>query len=132
MATSSAPGHDPGQAFDLSRGTYWSEGAEGDGIGQAMVFLFDVPVELDTIVVAPGASGSPEAFTSQPRPRELHIAFDDGTGIDVTLQDEPRPQSIALERTKRVRRVEVTISSVYKSATGSDTSITEVEFRKKA
>lgn len=132
MATSSGPGHDPAQAWDLDRSTYWSEGAEGDGIGQAIAFLFDAPVELDAIVVVPGAPGGVEAFTSQPRPRELHIAFDDGTGIDVTLRDDPRPQTISLERTKRVGRVEVTISSVYKSATGSDTSITEVEFRKKA
>lgn len=131
QATSSAPDHDPILARDGFNNTYWAEGAEGDGIGQTITFIFDGKVDIDRIVITPGASEPPEAFITQPRPKDLHIVLDNGTSLDVTLKDELDDQGFAVKKGKGVSKVEVTISSVYKSTQGSDTSISEVEFFKK-
>lgn len=128
-ATSSAPDHDASRAWDRAPDTYWSEGAEGDGIGHVLTFVFDGAVDVHRIVVTPAPA---DAFSRQPRPRDLHIVLDDDRSLDVTLRDVPEPQAFAVENGHGVTRIAVTISGVYRSPHGSDTSIAEVEFFRRA
>jgi hypothetical protein len=126
-ATSSLPGHGPNLAADRLSNTYWAEGTVSDGEGQTLVFNFDPPVSLDRVIVTAGASGSDDAFLSQPRPRVLHVVYDSGGTDDIVLKDVPTPQTFSLAA-KEVTEIQLQITLVYRSTTGQACSISEVEF----
>ena len=126
-ATSALPDHGPDLAGDSLTDTYWAEQAAGDGNGQGLQFVFDEPVDLDRMIIRIGASGSEDAFLSQPRPRVLHVVFADGTSDDLALKDVATPQKLKI-KAKQIAEVQFTITSVYRSPSGHDASISEIEF----
>jgi hypothetical protein len=128
-ATSAAPGHDAGLLIDGASNTYWSEGVPGPGIDQIITVRFAGPVDLDKIIITSGASGD-DPFLSQPRPKVLHIVYDNNRGMDLTLDDDGSAISYDLEGATQVTRVDLQIAEVYPSAEGGEnTAISEIEFR---
>ena len=83
------------------------------------------------IIITPGASDTPDAFLKEPRPKQVHLVYDNGQSEDVTLKDERKPQTFTLKKAKQVGKIDLVITTVYPSQGGQDTAITEVEFRKK-
>jgi hypothetical protein len=130
-ASSAAANHPPGLANDLGSNTYWAEGVEGDGIGQSVSFRFETKVDLTKVIISSGAAESPDVFLNQPRPKQLHLVFDNGGSADITLKDQLKNQGFTLKGAKGVSKVDIVISSVYKGKAGTDTAIAEVEFKKK-
>ena len=130
VATSAVPGHEASFANDLGSNTYWAEGVEGEGIGQTISFSFESKVDLAKVTLRSGAADSPDNFLKQPRPKRLHLAFDNGGSADIVLKDDLKPQVFNLKDAKGVSRVDIAIVEVYKGQVGSDTAIAEVEFRK--
>lgn len=133
VASTELPDHRAVQAADLATNTYWSEAAEGEGIGQTVTFTFGEPVELAKILVTPGAldPNQPDLFLRQPRPREVHLVFDNGSSTDITLKDEVNKAQTFSLKAKGITTVQLSITSVYPGTGGQDTSIAEVEFRKR-
>lgn len=126
-ASSMLPGHGPEAAIDGVSNSAWAEGAAGDGVGQQLTLTFGGPVDLDRVGITPGASVVPAEFLAQPRPREVRLAFPDGTVADVTLKDEPGFQAFGV-KARGVSTVVLEIRSVYPSATGGqDASVAEIE-----
>ncbi len=131
-ATSAVPGHEPDFANDLVLNSFWAEAAEGDGVGQTISFTFEAASDLTKVLITAGSTDSPENYLNQPRPKELHLVFDNGGSADVTLEDEFRKsQSFSLKGAAGVTKVDVVVSSVYKGRAGLDTAIAEIEFKKK-
>lgn len=131
-ATSEAKDHPAAHATDGISNTYWAEAAKGKGEGQALVLQFDPPVDIGKIGILSGASGKPEEFLAQPRPKTLHLIFSDGTTTDLFLKDTAKFQSFDV-KTKQVNRVEVQIAAVYSSVQGGqDGAIAELEFYQKS
>lgn len=134
-ASSEAPDHPAVASADLAINTYWSEGAEGDGVGQVITYTFNEPFELAKILVTPGAidPNQPDLFLKQPRPKDIHLVFDNGGSADISLKDEVnKAQTFTIKGAKGITKVELSITSVHPGTGGQDTSIAEVEFRKRA
>ena len=126
-ATSSLPGHGPQLAIDGISDSFWAEGARGDGEGQTLVLTFSGPVDLDRMGIIPGTSGKPEDFVAQPRPKQLHLVFSDGSASDVTLKDSAKFQTFSIKG-RQVSSVQVHVVSVYPALSGNACAITEIEF----
>lgn len=130
-ASTAIEGHGANFANDLGSNTYWAEGAEGEGIGQTISFSFENKVDLTKVIVSSGAADSPDNFLKQPRPKRLHLVFDNGGSADIVLKDQFKPQGFGLKGAKGVSKVDIVIVEVYKGQSGSDTAIAEVEFKKR-
>ena len=75
----------------------------------------------------------PHAPDKQPRPKMLHVIFDDGqASTDLALKDELKAQTKELKGAKGVTKVTLEIAEVFPGQGGADTSIAEVEFRTKS
>jgi len=130
-ATTEVKDHPAAHATDGISNTYWAEAAKGKGDGQALVLQFDPPVDIGKIGILSGASGKPEDFLAQPRPKTLHLIFSDGTTADLSLKDTAKFQSFDV-KTKQINRLEVQIAAVYSSVQGGqDGAIAELEFYQK-
>lgn len=130
-ASSELKDHPAALAADGISNTYWAESAKGKGEGQALVLQFDPAVDIGKVGVLSGASGKPEDFLAQPRPKTLHLIFSDGTTTDLSLKDTAKFQSFNV-KTKQITKLEVQIASVYSSVQGGqDAAISELEFYQK-
>jgi hypothetical protein len=132
-ATSSVPGKEPKFAGDLVVNTFWAEGAEGDGVGQTITFTFAEKTDLTKVLFTVGDTDTTENYLNNPRPKKLHLVFDNGGSADLDLKiDEFRkPQGFNLKGAKGVTKVDIVISEVYPGRGGTETGIAEVEFKKK-
>ncbi|HVF32998.1 MAG TPA: hypothetical protein VM933_08175, partial [Acidimicrobiales bacterium] len=132
-ASSSVPGKEANFAADLVVNSFWAEGAEGDGVGQTISFTFAEATDLTKVIITAGSTGEPEAYLNNPRPKELHVVFDNGGSTDIALIDAEfrKPQSFNLKGAKGVSKVDISISSVYPGRGGTEAGIAEVEFKKK-
>lgn len=133
-ATSELPDHPAAHARDLIVNTYWAEAVEGDGIGQTISFTFAESFELGKVIITPGSidQNQPDLFLKNPRPKVLHLVFDNGASTDLTLEDEPnKAQSFTVKGGKGITKVDISISEVFPGSGGADTALAEVEFKKR-
>jgi hypothetical protein len=136
-ASTSIAGHLPTLAVDKFNNTYWAA-LPRDTAPYVKVSFHD-PVDLAQIGFDSGATGTAatDDFLAQPRPRQVHLVFSNGTTTDLTLKDEDpkvakNAQFYPIEA-KQVSFVEIHIMSVYATAGAAPSSvaIAEVEFRVK-
>nr|MDP8970979.1 hypothetical protein [Actinomycetota bacterium] len=130
-ASSHLPSREPGLAIDRIKDFSWAEGAPGDGVGERLIVTFAEPVDIYRVGFYSGSSQEPEAFTAQPRPKDLHLVFSDGSSADVTLNDTWDFQPFEAGG-KQVTEVVIRIDSVYGPAPDGACAIREVEFFTKA
>ncbi len=131
-ATTSIPGHLPSLAIDTFSNTYWA--ASVSDRAPVLVLRFSGPVDLAEIGITPGASGTApqDQFLAQPRPRQVHLVFSNGSAAEVTLSDSSKAQFNPIDA-KQVTSVEIHVLSTWApaGAAPSSVAITEVEFRVK-
>ncbi|MBD8080353.1 zinc ribbon domain-containing protein [Cellulosimicrobium arenosum] len=131
-ASSEASDRPATQLVDGTNDLAWSPEAPGDGVGQAMVFTFDEPFRLVSIVVTGGASTVQEEYLQGSSPRTLDVVVtraDGSTGEHrVTLDDVPGPQPFDVAEDDVVE-VRLTIASTYRSSPETSVAVAEVEFR---
>jgi hypothetical protein len=130
-ATSELPEHPAAHAGDLAVNTYWAEGSEAEGLGQGISFTFQGPQELARVIITPGATDVAGSFLKEPRPKTLRLTYDSGGTQDITLKDELKAQTFTLRSAKGVTKVDIAIVDVYAGQGGANTSIAEVEFKRK-
>lgn len=121
-ATSALPDNPPEQAIDGFDNTHWSAaGAEGE----VLTVEFAEPVDLDQIGFLSGGSG--ETFPRQPRPRAVHVVFDDRSTATLELANDAEFQTFSISATG-VTEAQINIESVYPSPEGDHVSVTLVRF----
>jgi hypothetical protein len=140
VASSERPGHPAKAAIDGGNNTYWSEGADGDGTGQSLTLSLD-NAAIDYVIFLSGAQGRRDEFAAHPRPRRVEVVFSDAAGKEVAkkpieLKSEATDQTFEV-KARDVARAQVLIQSCYPSIDpaaegGTDCSITEVQFKRKA
>jgi hypothetical protein len=131
-ATSAVPGKEARFAGDLVVNTFWAEAAEGDGVGETITFTFAEATDLTKVLLTVGSTDTTENYLNNPRPKKLHLVFDNGGSADLELEDEFRKaQGFNLKGAKGVTKVDIVISEVYPGRGGTETGIAEVEFKKK-
>lgn len=132
-ATSSAPGHPPRLLHDGTDNLFWAPaGTGGDGRGQRVDVWFRQPFRLVAIVVRNGASGQPQAYLAQARPRTIRVTFirDGGpaTDRDFVLNDQPGPQDLFIG-VDSVTAVRITILDANGVGPGRLVALAELDFR---
>jgi hypothetical protein len=123
VASLASPDHPANMAVDGKSNTYWGAPVGGPEIN--MVVKFDRTVDLAKIIVH---NGDGAGFKESHRAQKLHLVFDNGKTTDVDLQDRPDPQTLEIESGADVSSVEIHVLSTFKSVSGTDLAISEIEF----
>jgi hypothetical protein len=123
VASLALPDHPANMAVDGESNSYW--GAPVGGAEINMVVRFDRKVDLAKIIVH---NGNGEGFKESHRAQKLHLVFGNGQTTDVNLQDRPDPQTLEIDNGEGVNSVEIHVLSTFKSVSGTDLAISEIEF----
>jgi hypothetical protein len=123
VASLASPDHPANMAVDGLFDTFWA--APVGGPEPNMVVKFDRSVHLAKIIVH---NGDGAGFKETHRAQKLHLVFSDGRTTDVNLQDRPDPQTLEIENGEGVSSVEIHVLSTFKSVSGTDLAISEIEF----
>lgn len=120
--------HDAQNLLDDDGKTNWTEGVEGDGIGEYVQFLFRDTYRLDSIILRPGNQYDKNRYIDNSRPENITVTFSDGTAVAATLKDLMESQILVLEEPVMTSSVTITIDSVYHGYKYEDTVISDVMF----
>jgi hypothetical protein len=123
QASSQLPTNPASAAVDGYKNTFWATDLKRDP-QPFLLLTFSQRVNVDVLLFTLGV---PNAFTSQPRPQQVHIDFSNGSSQDVHLSDEASPQQVNIGHGDGVTQLEIHLVSAYPSSQGSDLALTEVE-----
>ncbi len=123
VASVALPDHPANMAVDGKSNTYWGAPVGGPEIN--MVVKFDRTVNLAKIIVH---NGDGAGFKESHRAQKLHLVFNNGKTTDVNLEDLPDPQTLEIDNGKDINSVEIHVVSTFKSVSGTNLAISEIEF----
>ncbi|MFF9346434.1 NADase-type glycan-binding domain-containing protein [Streptomyces sp. NPDC014734] len=132
-ASSGAPGHPAGAAFDGFNNRYWAPAEAGtdSGVGQYLECDFEQPVRVLKLVVFAGTSTKMDEFLTQARPARITVLLTsaDGreTSKEIRVKDQPGQQTFDLRGTEVVR-ARLTTSSTHGTGPDRRMAVAEVEF----
>lgn len=115
------------QAVDGQPDTAWAEGVSGSGIGQTLTIEFAQPRDVAEVRVVSGYAKRPDLFSKYNRPRTLEVTFNDGTKVNLDLEDQPGLQRFPVSA-KGAASAVVRIADVYRGTTRDETYLSEIEF----
>lgn len=127
-STLTAEGYDysVNQLYDQNYSTCWTEGVEGDGIGQTVTVNFESRVKINTLNIVNGYNKTYDLYQKNNRVKKVTLIFDDGSEETVELKDSFNiSQSISFTE-KQTKTVKVRIDEVYKGTKYEDTCLTEM------
>lgn len=123
VASLALPDHPANMAVDGKSNTYWGAPVGGPEIN--MVVKFDRTVHLAKIIIH---NGDGAGFKESARAQKLHLVFSNGKTADVNLEDRPDPQTLEVDNGEGVNSVEIHVLSTFKSVSGTNLAISEIEF----
>ncbi|RPK67666.1 discoidin domain-containing protein [Streptomyces sp. ADI95-17] len=132
-ASSRAPGHPAGAAFDGFNNRYWAPSAAGPdtGVGQYLECDFEQPVRVLKLVVFSGTSAKMDEFLTQARPAKITVLLTsaDGTSVSKKLRvkDQPGQQTFDL-RGSEIVRARLTTDTTYGAGPDRRLAVAEIEF----
>ncbi|MEV0679693.1 zinc ribbon domain-containing protein [Actinosynnema sp. NPDC050436] len=121
-ASASTAGHGPDLVADNAKNTHWAAPATPP---PALVFTFESPVTLDEAIFQIGIG---DDFQAAKRPDKVHLVYSTGKTFDLSLADQPDPQTVRIGNAEGVRTVELYVETMHPSLQGSDVAISEIEF----
>ena len=108
--------------------TAWNEGDSGDGTGQWIRLSADTDQVVVGIHIMGGYDASKDIYDWNNRPKDITIAFDDGTSFDVTLSDSYNVmQDITFEHPVQCKTITITVNTIYGGSQYQDMCISEIE-----
>lgn len=120
--------HDVTNLLDNDRKTNWTEGVEGDGIGEYIRFEFWDEYCLKSIAIYAGNQYDRNRYLDNNRPEKITIGFSDGSSVSVTLKDIMEGQTILLPESVITDSIWIMINSVYHGNKYTDTVISDISF----
>jgi hypothetical protein len=123
VASAALPDHPANMAVDGQSDSFWA--APVAGVEPNMVVKFDRTIDLAKIIVH---NGDGAGFKESARAQKLHLVFSNGKTTDVNVQDRPDPQTLEIENGEGVNSVEIHVVSTFKSVSGTNLAISEIEF----
>lgn len=120
--------HDVTNLLDQDKKTNWTEGVDGDGIGEYLWFQFREEYCLKSITIYPGNQYDRSRYLDNNRPENITISFSDGSSLSVRLNDVREGQTIPLSEPVITDSVRIRIDSVYHGSKYSDTVISDISF----
>ncbi len=112
-------------AIDGDEITSWQEGADGDGIGEALFINLTRDYEIRYIKFKLGNWRSAETYRQNNRPRKLAVQIGDVV-YNVEFPDGQTEYCLALSKDLSANYISITIQSVYSGDDWDDTCISEV------
>ena len=117
--------NDATAAIDGDEITSWQEGADGDGIGEALFINLTRDYEIRYIKFKLGNWRSAETYRQNNRPRKLAVQIGDVV-YNVEFPDGQTEYCLALSKDLSANYISITIQSVYSGDDWDDTCISEV------
>lgn len=133
VTASSTYPEEAGVAYDASRiadgklGTSWVEGEQGGGLGSWVELDLGGAKKVHEVRLYAGMWSSGDFWKRANRPREVEIAWADGTKETFALKDEMKVQRFMPTTPKETSTVRIRLKSVYDGSTWLDTAISEVQ-----
>lgn len=119
--------YSPYNVDDDDINTCWSEGVEGDGIGEWIQLSYDTDEPIEALSICNGYAKSEDLYTSNNRVKDASIEFADGTIETFTLEDDMYvDQIVEFSEPKDCSTIKITIESVYEGDDYADTCLSEV------
>ncbi|MGJ8672407.1 NADase-type glycan-binding domain-containing protein [Rubritalea sp.] len=114
----------------------WSEGVEGDGVGESITITLDKPSEVTHLLVNNGYIKSFEeagqSFTNNNRVKSVRLTINGTNEINGLLFDHPFEQLVSLGGfAGNVETIKIQIDSVYKGEKYQDTCLSGIELLKR-
>ncbi len=124
----------PENLNDDDRENAWSEGVEGDGIGESVTLTLKQPQKVTRLYIANGYRKDPtdkgrEVFLNNNRVKRMSVSFDGGKPFQAILPDGLHERGI-IEVPKTfgpAKTIKLTIEEVYRGAKFRDTCISGVD-----
>ncbi|MDT0319374.1 NADase-type glycan-binding domain-containing protein [Streptomyces millisiae] len=130
-ASSEAPDHPAGAAFDGLDNRYWAPAEPGQAAGEYLQARFAEAVNLRSLIVTPGSSANRDEFIDQARPAVIALTIVDADGgetrEEIDLRDEPGPQTFEVSASDVVS-VTLTVEAGYGEDADHHLAVAEVEF----
>lgn len=120
--------HDAMNLLDGNHQTNWTEGVQGDGIGEYVQFDFVGGYLINAIFIYPGNQYNKNRYLDNSRPENVTVTFSDGSSLSFTLKDLMEGQAMVLPEPVVTESVRITIDSVFHGAKYTDTVISDVSF----
>ena len=120
--------HIPTNLIDGKRETNWTEGVNGNGIGEYVQFEFQQEQIITGFRICSGNHSSDSYYTKNARPREIKLTFEDGSSETFKVLDVKEELTFQLSEPVTTKTVRLTIQSVYEGSSWEDTVISEIVF----
>jgi len=114
--------------IDGKRETNWTEGVDGNGIGEYVHFEFQEKHTITGFRICSGNHSSDSYYAKNARPKEIKLTFEDGSSEQFTLLDVKEEFTFQLSEAITTKNVRLTIQSVYEGSSWEDTVISEIVF----
>jgi hypothetical protein len=111
--------------LDGNLASAWTEGADGNGVGEWVRLEFEEAVPLARIEIANGYQRDTERFSGDERVKNIELQYSDGTTQIVQLLDAQGLQVIK-PKTPDTQWIKLTILSVYPLFKWEDAALSEV------
>lgn len=112
------------QALDGASDTAWAAPIGGKQ-EPVIEVTFGRQIDLARVIVH---NGQKDDFKGRARAQKLHLVFSTGKTTDLTLQDAPDPQTLEIENGDDVTSVEIHVTGTFKSMSGNEFALSELEF----
>lgn len=114
--------------IDGDPGTNWSEGVDGNGIGEYVQFEFQQEQMITGFRICSGNHATDRYYVGNARPKTIRLIFEDGSSEEFTLLDVKEELSFQLAEPVTTKTVRLTIQSVYEGSSWEDTVMSEIVF----
>jgi hypothetical protein len=117
-------------AENLQKGDWdqvWAEGAKGNGAGEWLEIIPEVPAQLRALWIYPGFASDEDKYKANGRPRKVEVVLNDSYKFEAELDDKAEYQPIRIPSyDKRVEKVKITMKSASPGTRFEDLCITTI------
>lgn len=108
--------------------TCWSEGADGNGIGESITLSFNKTYEISELCLWNGLCTSEDLYYKNSRPRKITVVLSDGNSYDFECSDgwDNRKNTFSFNNETKTSSMTIIIKSVYEGNKYQDTCISEI------
>ncbi|WP_308697496.1 Ig-like domain-containing protein [uncultured Thomasclavelia sp.] len=115
--------------IDQNNSTAWSDGIDGDGIGETLTFVFEQESSINEINILNGYCKSEDLYYKNSRIKKVTLIFDDGEE-QIDIEDiYNQSQSFKLANQHQSKQMVLRIDEVYAGNKYSDTCVSEISVK---
>lgn len=114
--------------YDDDISTCWSEGVDGEGLGETITVTFKEEVNVNTMQIMNGISKNKELYQKNGRLKKVTLIFDDGNEENVEIKDSYKEIQTIKFNEHKTKNITIKIDEIYQGTKYQDTCITKLLF----